>query len=129
MVGRSSPWCSALASPRCTSTTNADYLNPNDPAWLDGVSYDNSFGGDPMAVMFTTHKGSDGRQLLHGEEPKRAQEDRHGGCSADEHGPRRQRFRHRVTSAKATSRQLADGHCHAVTGYRAPLTSLHGCKK
>ena len=39
------------------TTTNADYLNPNDPAWLDNVAYQNVFGGDPMLVMFTMKHG------------------------------------------------------------------------
>ncbi|HMK62696.1 MAG TPA: MMPL family transporter, partial [Acidimicrobiales bacterium] len=39
------------------TTTNADYLNPNDPAWLDNVAYQNAFGGDPMLVMFTMKPG------------------------------------------------------------------------
>lgn len=39
------------------TTTNADYLNPKDPAWLDNVAYQNVFGGDPMLVMFTMKHG------------------------------------------------------------------------
>lgn len=39
------------------TTTNADYLNPKDPAWLANVAYEKAFGGDPMAVMFTMNSG------------------------------------------------------------------------
>ena len=39
------------------TTTNADYLNPKDPAWLANVAYEKAFGGDPMAVMFTMDQG------------------------------------------------------------------------
>ncbi|HLX89511.1 MAG TPA: MMPL family transporter, partial [Acidimicrobiales bacterium] len=39
------------------TTTNADYLNPHDPAWLANVAYDKVFGGDPMLTMITMNKG------------------------------------------------------------------------
>lgn len=39
------------------TTTNADYLNPKDPAWLANVAYDKVFGGDPMLTMITMNKG------------------------------------------------------------------------
>ena len=39
------------------TTTNADYLNPKDPAWLANVAYEKNFGGDPMLVMFTMSHG------------------------------------------------------------------------
>ena len=39
------------------STSNSDYLNTNDPAWIDNVNYSKVFGGDPMAVLFTTKPG------------------------------------------------------------------------
>ncbi|HXQ90604.1 MAG TPA: MMPL family transporter [Acidimicrobiales bacterium] len=39
------------------STSNSDYLNTNDPAWIDNVNYSKVFGGDPMAVLFTMKPG------------------------------------------------------------------------
>jgi uncharacterized protein len=39
------------------STSNSDYLNTNDPAWIDNVNYSHTFGGDPMAMMFTMDRG------------------------------------------------------------------------
>jgi hydrophobe/amphiphile efflux-3 (HAE3) family protein len=39
------------------STSNSDYLNSNDPAWIDNVNYSKVFGGDPMAVLFTMNPG------------------------------------------------------------------------
>jgi hydrophobe/amphiphile efflux-3 (HAE3) family protein len=39
------------------TTSNSDYLNRNDPAWVDNTNYEKVFGGDPMAVMFTMRHG------------------------------------------------------------------------
>lgn len=39
------------------TTSNSDYLNRNDPAWVDNTNYEKVFGGDPMAVMFTMRPG------------------------------------------------------------------------
>jgi hydrophobe/amphiphile efflux-3 (HAE3) family protein len=39
------------------STSNNDYLNKNDPAYVQNQKYTSLFGGDPMAVEFTMNKG------------------------------------------------------------------------
>ncbi|MGH7733552.1 MAG: MMPL family transporter, partial [Gemmatimonadales bacterium] len=39
------------------STSNADYLNKSDPAWVGNQAYTSRFGGDPMVVLFTMNKG------------------------------------------------------------------------
>ncbi|HTZ08795.1 MAG TPA: MMPL family transporter, partial [Acidimicrobiales bacterium] len=39
------------------STSNSDYLNKTDPAWVNNVQYENVFGGDPMAVLFSMDHG------------------------------------------------------------------------
>jgi uncharacterized protein len=39
------------------STSNADYLNKSDPAWVGNQRYTALFGGDPVAVLFTMNKG------------------------------------------------------------------------
>src|SRR5579863_9022127 len=46
------------------TTSNADYLNRNDPAWINNVNYEKVFGGDPMAVLFTMKKGTTVDNLL-----------------------------------------------------------------
>jgi len=40
------------------TTSNADYLNRNDTAWVDNVNYERVFGGDPMAILFTMNPGT-----------------------------------------------------------------------
>jgi len=40
------------------STSNSDYLNKNDPAWINNQRYTSLFGGDPMAVLFTMDRGT-----------------------------------------------------------------------
>ncbi len=40
------------------TTSNSDYLNKNDTAWVDNVNYEKVFGGDPMAILFTTKPGT-----------------------------------------------------------------------
>jgi len=39
------------------STSNSDYLNKNDPAWVNNQRYTSLFGGDPVAVLFTMNRG------------------------------------------------------------------------
>ncbi len=46
------------------STSNSDYLNNNDPAWINNVNYEKVFGGDPMAVLFTMKPGLSVDHLL-----------------------------------------------------------------
>ena len=46
------------------STSNSDYLNKNDPAWIDNLKYTSLFGGDPMVVLFTMNRGSTVDNLL-----------------------------------------------------------------
>ena len=46
------------------TTSNADYLNTNDPAWINNVNYEKVFGGDPMAVLFTMKPGTTVDNLL-----------------------------------------------------------------
>ncbi len=46
------------------TTSNADYLNRNDPAWINNVNYEKVFGGDPMAVLFTMKPGTTVDNLL-----------------------------------------------------------------
>ncbi len=46
------------------TTSNSDYLNTNDPAWINNVNYENVFGGDPMAVLFTMKPGTTVDNLL-----------------------------------------------------------------
>jgi len=46
------------------STSNSDYLNNNDPAWVNNVNYEKVFGGDPMAVLFTMKPGTTIDNLL-----------------------------------------------------------------
>jgi hydrophobe/amphiphile efflux-3 (HAE3) family protein len=40
------------------TTTNASYLNNNDRAQVENQNYENSFGGDPIVVMFTMKPGT-----------------------------------------------------------------------
>ncbi|HTZ10665.1 MAG TPA: hypothetical protein VMB72_16450, partial [Acidimicrobiales bacterium] len=40
------------------STSNADYLNSNDPIAVGNTEYTSLFGGDPVAVLFTMHRGT-----------------------------------------------------------------------
>ena len=40
------------------TTSNSDYLNRNDPAWINNVNYSKVFGGDPIAVLFTMKPGT-----------------------------------------------------------------------
>src|ERR1700730_10102798 len=40
------------------TTTNASYLNGNDKAQIENQNYANSFGGDPVVVMFTMKPGT-----------------------------------------------------------------------
>jgi hydrophobe/amphiphile efflux-3 (HAE3) family protein len=40
------------------TTSNADYLNRNDAAWIDNINYEHVFGGDPMAILFTMQPGT-----------------------------------------------------------------------
>jgi uncharacterized protein len=40
------------------STSNNDYLNKNDPAYIQNQKYSSLFGGDPMAVEFTMKPGT-----------------------------------------------------------------------
>jgi hydrophobe/amphiphile efflux-3 (HAE3) family protein len=46
------------------TTSNSDYLNNNDPAWVNNVNYSKVFGGDPMAVLFTMKPGTTVDNLL-----------------------------------------------------------------
>src|SRR5579863_1014085 len=46
------------------TTSNSDYLNNNDPAWINNVNYEKVFGGDPMAVLFTMTPGKTVDNLL-----------------------------------------------------------------
>ena len=46
------------------TTSNSDYLNTNDPAWINNVNYEKVFGGDPMAVLFTMKPGTTVDNLL-----------------------------------------------------------------
>jgi len=46
------------------TTSNSDYLNNNDPAWINNVNYEKVFGGDPMAVLFTMKPGTTVDNLL-----------------------------------------------------------------
>ncbi|HEY5026614.1 MAG TPA: MMPL family transporter [Acidimicrobiales bacterium] len=46
------------------TTSNSDYLNNNDPAWINNVNYEKVFGGDPMAVLFTMTPGTTVDNLL-----------------------------------------------------------------
>ena len=46
------------------TTSNSDYLNNNDPAWINNVNYSKVFGGDPMAVLFTMKPGTTVDNLL-----------------------------------------------------------------
>jgi len=46
------------------TTSNSDYLNNNDPAWINNVNYEKVFGGDPMAVLFTMNPGKTVDNLL-----------------------------------------------------------------
>ncbi|MGH9920841.1 MAG: efflux RND transporter permease subunit, partial [Nitrososphaerales archaeon] len=39
------------------TTSNADYLNKTDQAYIDSVHYASDFGGDPMAMLFTMNRG------------------------------------------------------------------------
>ena len=39
------------------STSNNDYLNKNDPAYIQMEKYASLFGGDPMAIEFTMNRG------------------------------------------------------------------------
>jgi predicted RND superfamily exporter protein len=39
-------------------TSNASYLNANDKAQIENQNYENLFGGDPIAAMFTMAPGS-----------------------------------------------------------------------
>ena len=39
------------------TTSNSDYLNRNDPAWVDNTNYGKVFGGDPVAVLLTMKPG------------------------------------------------------------------------
>ena len=60
-----SPWGWASASPLLRFTTsNSDYLNTNDPAWINNVNYEKVFGGDPIAVLFTMKPGTTVDNLL-----------------------------------------------------------------
>ncbi|HEX3564412.1 MAG TPA: hypothetical protein VHU17_03495, partial [Acidimicrobiales bacterium] len=40
------------------TTTNASYLNGTDRAQIENQNYENSFGGDPVVVMFTMRPGT-----------------------------------------------------------------------
>ncbi len=40
------------------TTSNADYLNKTDPAYVDNLRYAGDFGGDPMATVFTMKPGT-----------------------------------------------------------------------
>ena len=40
------------------TTSNADYLNKNDPAYVDSAHYEALFGGDPMATVITMKPGT-----------------------------------------------------------------------
>ncbi len=40
------------------TTSNADYLNKTDPAYVDNLRYAGDFGGDPMATVFTMDPGT-----------------------------------------------------------------------
>ncbi|HUI03619.1 MAG TPA: MMPL family transporter, partial [Acidimicrobiales bacterium] len=42
----------------------SDYLNNNDPAWINNVNYEKVFGGDPIAVLFTMKPGTTVDDLL-----------------------------------------------------------------
>jgi predicted RND superfamily exporter protein len=46
------------------STSNADYLNHNDPAAVGNREYSALFGGDPIAVLFTMRDGATVDDLL-----------------------------------------------------------------
>ena len=46
------------------TTSNADYLNTNDQAWINNVNYEKVFGGDPIAVLFTMKPGTTVDNLL-----------------------------------------------------------------
>ncbi len=46
------------------STTNADYLNHNDPAAVGNREYSTLFGGDPIAILFTMRNGASVDNLL-----------------------------------------------------------------
>ncbi len=46
------------------TTSNSDYLNNNDPAWINNVNYEKVFGGDPMATLFTMKPGTTVDNLL-----------------------------------------------------------------
>jgi hydrophobe/amphiphile efflux-3 (HAE3) family protein len=46
------------------TTSNSDYLNNNDRAWVNNVNYERVFGGDPMAVLFTMKPGTTVDNLL-----------------------------------------------------------------
>src|ERR1700722_8096562 len=46
------------------TTSNSDYLNNNDPAWINNVNYEKVFGGDPMATLFTMKPGKTVDNLL-----------------------------------------------------------------
>src|ERR1700676_1427930 len=46
------------------TTSNSDYLNNNDPAWVNNLNYEKVFGGDPMAVLFTMKPGTTVDNLL-----------------------------------------------------------------
>src|SRR5580692_10619933 len=46
------------------TTSNSDYLNNNDPAWINNVNYEKVFGGDPIAVLFTMKPGTTVDNLL-----------------------------------------------------------------
>ncbi len=46
------------------TTSNSDYLNTNDPAWINNVNYEKVFGGDPMVVLFTMKPGTTVDNLL-----------------------------------------------------------------
>ena len=40
------------------TTSNADYLNKTDPAYVDSARYESLFGGDPMATVITMTNGT-----------------------------------------------------------------------
>ena len=46
------------------TTSNSDYLNKNDPAWVNNINYSKVFGGDPIAVLFTMKPGTTVDNLL-----------------------------------------------------------------
>ena len=46
------------------TTSNSDYLNNNDPAWINNVNYSKVFGGDPIAILFTMKPGTTVDDLL-----------------------------------------------------------------